>query len=61
MISLLITVLVLATFVVVVNFIGLRIRNKGMRQIAADELENAEQLLVRTNDGRQSSDRQISS
>lgn len=53
MISLLVTVLVLATFVVVVNFIGLRIRNKGMRQIAPGELENAEQLIARTKDGRQ--------
>jgi pimeloyl-ACP methyl ester carboxylesterase len=35
-----------------VNILGLRIRNKGMRQIIPSELESAEQCLAITNDGR---------
>jgi pimeloyl-ACP methyl ester carboxylesterase len=37
---------------VLVNVIGLRIRNKGMRQIIPSELKSAEQCLAITNDGR---------
>jgi pimeloyl-ACP methyl ester carboxylesterase len=52
MFNLLVTVFFLATCLVLVNTIGLRIRNKGMRKIVSGELESAEQCLAITNDGR---------